>query len=442
MKTLRLGIWLHLLLAAAVGIALAFAVMWMGVQVTLDRYVRDEFGTEAVQVESVLQSYYAVLGLRAAEDIAREVVAKSGGQVILRSSGQVVLNVHRSSRAACAEGGMSSAFVLESPFGGPALQGQFCLPGTAGVAPELLRPLLLPAGVGFLGALAVSLLLSRRIVLGVTSTARAARRFAAGDLRARVEPTGPREIADLGLEFNRMAQHLAEAQEQRQALVADVAHELRTPLTVLRGYVEALHDGVSAPEPALLEVIHTQAVQLQRLVDDLQELAQTESSTGLALDLHRLQLAEALTTAAASFSLSAQEKGVEIVVEAPEDLPAARADERRIAQVLHNLIGNALRYTPRGGSITLHALAADGQVRTEVRDTGVGIAPEHRARVFDRFYRVDPSRARETGGSGLGLTIAQGIVQAHGGAIGVEPNPGGGSVFWFTLPVWNQDGPA
>jgi signal transduction histidine kinase len=299
---------------------------------------------------------------------------------------------------------------------------------------ELFRTLLPPTLAGLAAALAVSLLLSRRIALPVTRLAAAARRFGSGELETRVPVAGPVEVAALASEFNRMAEDLQRSQEQRQALVADVAHELRTPLTVMRGYLEALKDGVTPATPETLEVVHAEALQLGRLVSDLQDLAQADAAQ-LALDPRPCDIRALLETQVAGFALQAGDKGVHLALTAPADLPRARADEQRIAQVVHNLIANALRYTPPGGEIRLSARGEPGGVRVEVADTGPGIAPEHLERVFDRFYRIDPSRARLSGGSGLGLRIAKRLVEAHSGHMGAASALGEGSLFWFVLPV-------
>ena len=202
----------------------------------------------------------------------------------------------------------------------------------------------------------------------------------------------------------------------------------------MRGYLEALKDGVTPATPETLDVVHAEALQLGRLVSDLQDLAQADAAQ-LALDPQPCDLRGLLETQVAGFALQAAGKGVRLALAASPDLPHARVDEQRIAQVVHNLVANALRYTPAGGEIRLSAQAEGGAVRVEVADTGPGIAPEHLERVFDRFYRVDPSRARQTGGTGLGLTIAKRLVEAHGGRIGASSVPGQGSRFWFVLPA-------
>lgn len=445
MKGWRLGIWPRLLLAPMIGILVAMGVL--GISVRNDsmhslNHVRAnavrQFQGNAAKTWQLLTLSYMAAGVPGAARTAREITAQAPAEIIVRGAdGHVLFRATSPGAPPNCSGWLSTAFTVAG-VGMPPLTARYCQPSPARAAVSALtglvvRALLPPAAIGFLVALFVAFLLNRSIGMAVTALARATRRFARGDLRARVPVAGPAELANLAVEFNRMASEIEAGEEQRRDLVADIAHELRTPLTVLRGYLEALKDGVATPEPDLLTTVHNEALQLERLVDDLQELAQAESRE-LGLQLAAVQVDTLLTAVAAGLRLAANERDIDLRVDAPPDLPRAWADFERIAQVLRNLVTNALRYTPAGGHITLRAQTGADQLRVEVRDTGIGIAPEHRDRVFERFYRVDPSRARHTGGSGLGLTIAKRIVEAHGGAIGLEENPGGGCCFWFTLP--------
>ena len=448
MSRWRLGIWPQLLLAPTVGILLAMGVFVYSVRSATSQALRAEVqqtfqGNAALAIRVLSDAYLGggVAGLRLG---AQAITQRVRSEIIVRGTGGTILvdvGPHNAPANCQGQGWMSQAFTLPG-LGMPPVTATYCEPDPAArrIAADtrlLIRTILPPAAIGFLAAILLAFLLNRSIGVAVTALGRATRRFAAGDLRARVPVSGPAELADLASDFNRMASELEAGEEQRRNLVADVAHELRTPLTVLRGYLEALKDGVAEPEPDILSTVHLEAVQLQRLVDDLQELAQAESRE-LGLEPAPVQLDTLLPAVAAGLKLAAQEKGVELRVDVPAGTPQAWADFERIAQVLRNLVTNALRYTPAGGAITMRALAEASRVRIEVRDTGIGIAPEHRPHVFERFYRVDPSRARETGGSGLGLTIAKRIVEAHNGEIGVEENPGGGCCFWFTLPLAAQ----
>ncbi len=438
----RIGVWPHLLLAAAVGIAVAIGILGY----TTHRAVRAQFAavvrrtdaSAARQLQSAMDVVLAAGGTPALAQALPQLARQVNGRIaIVDAAGRVVADTASGSATACH--GLSYILPLSNLSGQTVLRAHLCLPdptsSVVGIADaRILRALAIPSLWGFAVALALSLLLGRRIVIPLRSIVRAARRFGAGDLEARVQVRGPTEIATLAWEFNRMAEGLQDSHRQRQALVADVAHELRTPLTVLRGYLEAMRDGITAPDADTLGVVHEEAVHLQRLVDDLQDLAQADAAE-LALDLDLLQIGQVLQTAAAGFALQAGTASVQLQVEAGLGLPPVRADRRRIAQVVHNLVANALRYTPPGGRITLRASETPpGGVAVDIEDTGSGIAAAHLPHLFDRFYRVDPSRTRETGGSGLGLTIAKRIVEAHGGSMEVESELGRGSRFRFTLP--------
>jgi signal transduction histidine kinase len=218
-------------------------------------------------------------------------------------------------------------------------------------------------------------------------------------------------------------------------LIGDVSHELRTPLTAIKGSMEALIDGVLPAEPETFEQIYQEADRLQRLVNDLQELSRVESGA-FKLDLQPLFLADLLKTVTIRLDRQYAEKGVRLEIDIPSDLAEIMADADRLSQVLFNLVGNALQYTPAGGQVTVAVRRQGGEVQVSVKDTGIGIAAEHLPHVFDRFYRADLSRARVSGGSGIGLTIAKHLVEAHGGRIWAESlGEGKGSTFVFTLPV-------
>jgi two-component system sensor histidine kinase BaeS len=218
-------------------------------------------------------------------------------------------------------------------------------------------------------------------------------------------------------------------------MVADVAHELATPLANIRGYLEAIEDGVVAADEATLRTLREETAQLNGLIDDLQELAQAEAGT-LHLDREPIAPAELVERAIAAARPRAAEGAITLVGAVAPDLPPVAADPQRIGQVLQNLLANALRHTPQGGRITVEARRTPaGTVALSVADTGIGIAPDDLPRIFERFYRADSSRARATGGSGLGLTITRRLVEAHGGRIDATSAVGKGSRFTFTLPV-------
>ncbi len=296
---------------------------------------------------------------------------------------------------------------------------------------------LLLAGVAALAtAGGASLLVSRRIVSPIRELAHASHRIADGQYAERVLATGQDELGELGASFNAMAAALEATEQRRTELIGDVAHELRTPLATLRGYLEGLMDGVVEPSDQTWARLHDETGRLQRLVDDLQELSRAEARQ-LPFHPSTIQTAELVRGAVERLGSAYADKGVTLETDVQLGVPDVLADADRAMQVLTNLLGNALRYTPVAGSVRVRIAAASRrEVAISVSDTGVGIAPEHLARVFERFYRVDKSRSRVLGGSGIGLTIARALVEGMGGRIWAESaGTGQGATFTFTLPV-------
>ena len=282
-------------------------------------------------------------------------------------------------------------------------------------------------------------LLSRRILAPVRNLSVAAGRIGQGDLAHRVRAGGLDEIAELGRTFNSMAGRLEQAERQRRNMMSDVAHELRTPLSNIQGYVEAIRDGVLEPTSATLESIHRQVLHLADLVEDLRVLALAEAGD-LRLRIESHPVADVLREAVEPFRPRAQARDVELSLSVDSELPDVSMDRTRISQVVANLLENAIRHTPEGGSVALLAEpGSPGMARITVADSGEGIPPDDLPSVFDRFYRADPSRSRATGGVGLGLTIARQLVEAHGGTIAAESAPGGGATFVFELPFEPAD---
>ncbi|MDQ7843941.1 MAG: ATP-binding protein [Armatimonadota bacterium] len=291
------------------------------------------------------------------------------------------------------------------------------------------------ATAAFLSAVAVSIFVTRRIVAPVRAMMTASARIADGRYGERVPVTSDDELGELAGQFNRMATALEQVERMRRDLIADVAHELRTPLASIAGYMEALIDGVLPAEPETFHRIRREASRLQRLVSDLQELSRVEAGQ-IPILPQPVEVRELADAAAARMRPQFEDKGVVLAVDIPRNLPRVLADPDRIGQVLTNLLGNALQHTPEGGRVTIQARREQGMVAIAVADTGAGIAPEHLPHLFDRFYRVDPSRARRSGGSGIGLTIARHLVERHGGSIRAESEgPGHGATFTFTIPA-------
>jgi two-component system OmpR family sensor kinase/two-component system sensor histidine kinase BaeS len=277
-------------------------------------------------------------------------------------------------------------------------------------------------------------ILSRSFTAPLQRLAAAARAVASGDLGQQVKVEGSAEIAEVGQAFNEMTAALEEGEELRQNLVADVAHELRTPLSVLQGNLGAILDDVYPLEKAEIARLYDETRLLSRLVDDLRELALAEAGQ-LGINLRPTDVANILRVAAASFEPAAESKAIQLTMEVPDNLPLTMADPDRLAQVLRNLLTNALRHTPEKGLIAVSASTVADGVEIAVSDSGEGIAPEDLPHVFARFYRVDRSRSRTEGGAGLGLAIVKAIVEAHGGQVSAASGgPGQGSTFSFTLP--------
>ena len=298
---------------------------------------------------------------------------------------------------------------------------------------QRMRGLLVVGGLlaGVLGVL-LGLILSRNLTAPLQRLADAARAVAAGDLDQQVKVEGSAEIAEVGQAFNEMTRALAASERQRQNMVADIAHELRTPLSVIQGNLQAILDDVYPLDKAEVSRIYDETRLLGRLVDDLRELALADAGQ-LRLDIRPIQVADTIRSTVEGLSLAAEAQEVKLAVELPDALPRVQADADRLAQVLRNLLVNALRHTPPGGQVTVSAQAQAEAVEIAVADTGEGIAPEDLPHVFERFWRAD--RARSGGGSGLGLSVAQSLVEAQGGRIWAESVPGVGSVFRFTLPI-------
>src|SRR6266487_5576452 len=285
-------------------------------------------------------------------------------------------------------------------------------------------------------AIGLSLYLSRSVIAPVRAMSFATQRIANGRYEERVQVRGEDELAQLAMRFNQMAEKLNEVESMRRRLIGDVSHELRTPLTAIKGSMEGLMDGVLPATQETYQQIHAEADRLNHLVDDLQELSRVESRAH-ELDLHPLDVSSLMRTVTKRLRPQAESKHIVLDIELTPDLPPVLVDEDRAVQVLTNLTGNALQYTPENGRVTLSAKRTNNEVQVSVRDTGLGIPPEHLQHIFDRFYRVDKSRSRRAGGgSGIGLTIARALVEAHGGRIWAESaGEGQGSTFSFTLPT-------
>jgi histidine kinase len=301
---------------------------------------------------------------------------------------------------------------------------------------------LLRAGLAaFMVAVGVSIFISRRVVSPVQEMTTASQYIAEGHYDQRVQVPGDiasgdlDELAQLALSFNQMAEKLYQTENMRRQLIGDVSHELRTPLTTIKGSMEGLIDGILPSTPETFQNIYQEADRLQRLVADLQELSRVESGA-VPLHLEPQDIAPLIESVIHRLNPQFQEKGVSLTVEISPALPQIFIDGDRISQVLINLLGNALQHTPEEGNVSLKAQQSGKMIEVRVQDSGTGISAEHLPHLFTRFYRADKSRSRAKGGSGIGLTIAKHLIEAHGGQIWAESEgPGKGSTFSFTLPT-------
>jgi signal transduction histidine kinase len=297
-------------------------------------------------------------------------------------------------------------------------------------------------------AMAVGHFLSAALTERIVSLNRAAQEIAQGKLDVRVPVAGNDEMASLAQTFNIMAGQLQATEEKqreleglRRNLIAWAGHDLRTPMASIQAIVEALADGV-VEEPGTvhryLDTAQREIRSLSLLIDDLFELAQLEAG-GLRPELGPNSVSDLISDTIESFSELASRQGVTLEGSAEAGIDPVAMDPQQIGRVLSNLVGNAIRHTPTGGTVRLRAKSGEGAVQVEIKDTGEGISAEDLPHIFERFYRGEKSRSRATGGAGLGLAIAKGIVEAHGGQIEVESSPGRGTRFCLTLPRRRQD---
>ncbi len=283
-------------------------------------------------------------------------------------------------------------------------------------------------------AVVITFFLSRRISAPVKALTVAAKQLGQGNFSHKVESKDKGELGVLTETFNSMAKDLERVEQLRRNMIADSAHELRTPVTNLQGYLEAIRDGVIKPDKATIESLYEEVIQLSRLTDELQELTLVEAGE-LVLVRQPQHIKPLIDSTVEAAKARAVVQGVSLTADTAEDLPLCNIDPQRIGQVLRNLLDNALAYTGKGGAITVAARKQGHEIEVSVTDTGEGIPAEDLPNIFERFYRADKSRTRATGGSGLGLTIAKRLIEAHEGTISVQSEPGKGSCLSFTIPV-------
>jgi len=285
-----------------------------------------------------------------------------------------------------------------------------------------------------LASVFLGVLLARSLTRPLRELTEATEKVAKGDLEQQVPIRSKDELGELAASFNQMSSDLAQSRDLRRQMTADIAHELRTPLTVVLGHTEALSEGQLPPDAETFEIIYDETIRLNRLVEDLRTLSLSDAGE-LHLNRHRTSPGDLLERAAAARKSEAKAKDITLQIESAVELPAVNVDPDRMTQVLVNLLDNALRYTPAGGSISLSAQRIQEGVAIIVKDTGPGIPPEDLSHLFERFYRGDKSRQREEGGTGLGLAIAKSLVESQGGQIRVESQLGEGATFIIELPA-------
>ncbi|MCL6472579.1 MAG: HAMP domain-containing protein [Firmicutes bacterium] len=285
-------------------------------------------------------------------------------------------------------------------------------------------------------------IIAKRMTAPLKDLAVAAKEISRGDLAHRVEIQSDDEIGQVARSFNAMARSIEKSNELRRRLLGDIVHEIKTPLTVVRGNIEAMLDGVIEPTPKKLAAIHTETLLLARLLNDLRDLSLAEGKQ-LKLETQVEDIGSIIRQVVEMFKPRATEEAKQLSIELNNDIPPALVDRDRISQVLYNLIANAFQYTSKGDYIKISArvdTAVGGGidnpvVLVSVADSGEGISEKDLPYVFDHFYRVDESRARSSGGSGIGLAIVKHLIEAHGGHVWVKSKPGEGSTFFFTLPI-------
>jgi len=298
------------------------------------------------------------------------------------------------------------------------------------------RILLYGALIGAVIALLLGIFLSRTLTRPIRELTRATHAVSEGDLSQQVPVRSNDELGELAQAFNRMSSELSRSVNARKQMTADIAHELRTPLSLILGHAEAVHDGVLPPTPENFEIIREEATRLEHLVNDLRILSLADAGE-LSIAPQIIEPQRLLQEVAAIYQYQTQRKNITLDLDIASPLSNIEVDPGRMTQVLTNILDNALRHTPEGGRIVLSAKDVDDQVELAIQDSGPGLKPEDLDRIFDRFYRTDSSRQRDSdfpSGSGLGLAIARSIVQAHGGQLSAESEPGNGLKVMIKLP--------
>jgi two-component system sensor histidine kinase BaeS len=430
---LRARLGLALAAVAVVSVALATVLANGGLHSQLDQFARDRLQGAATHSAELAAGFYRAAGRwtpRTATQLGHLAAMNGYELAVSDASGHPVgtrpaLPTSRA-RARVTIDGRAVGAVTVAPMNWQVLTGE-----DRALHRRLNRLHLLAGGLALALGLLAAGLLAPALARPLRRLTGAARRIQAGDLKTRMHPGGAPELRELGHAFNRLAEMLEHEERIRRDAAADIAHEVRTPLAGIVSRIEAAQDGVLADADANLEAMHTEALWLTSLIEDLGKLAEAQQP-GLTLQKEALDLRALVHERAGVYRDYLQAKGIAL----HERLAPVRAygDRGRIAQIVDNLLSNALRYTDPGGTVTVELAQRDGAAVLEVADTGIGIRGEDLPYVFERFWRGEPSRARRTGGAGIGLAIVRELVRAHDGRIDVESKPGQGSRFRVVLP--------
>ena len=421
---------------AVLSVAVATVLADAGLDSRLNQFARERLQTAATHTAELATGLYGAQG-RWTPGVVTELghLAEMNGYrlAVLDSAGRVLgpgslPPVPRASHPITV-GGQVVGTVTVAPVQGQVLTGE-----DRNLHARLNRLHLLAGGVALLIGLLAAVLMAPVLARPIRRLTEATRRMRRGELDVRVRPGGaaePPELRELAHAFNRMSETLEHLEQSRRDAAADVAHELRTPLAGIVSRIEAAQDGVLPDEHANLEAMHAEALRLARLIEDLGKLAEAQRP-GLTLKKEPIDLRELVDERARMYTDQMEAKG--IVLEERLGVASAYGDRGRVVQIVDNLLSNALRYTDAGGTVSIELSQRDGEAQLDVSDTGIGIAGEDLPYIFERFWRGERSRARRTGGAGIGLAIVSELVRAHGGRIDVQSKPGRGSRFRVTLP--------
>lgn len=443
-RSLRTKLLISSLAIVAIAVAVAGGSMRTATREQFNDYVMQGQEQRSRNALNVLASYYASFrDWQGVQPVVVQLGQALGVHLIVVDNDGTVVGDSRN-RGAC-NGMFGQDYELEYPIKISNIEvGKLyvreCISGRTptGIEKDFLfsvnKSLVWTGGIALLVAIALAFFISRRITAPLAEMTGVVRRVQAGDLAYRTSVNSHDEIGELAQAFNQMADSLERTERLRRDMIADIAHELRTPLTTIRGNLEAMQDGVKPLAKENLKPILEDTILINTLVDDLRDLSLAEAGQ-LKLNLVKVSIADFLDREVELFRIQAGVRETFLSLKADAGLPMLSIDVARMSQVFKNLLSNAIRFTGQGDTIEIRAFSQDDSLVIEVEDSGSGIAKEDLPFIFERFYRADKSRARATGGAGIGLTIAKRLVEAHGGTISVQSQTGVGSTFRITLPL-------